>query len=143
MLKGAATLQCPLSNPGVSVCLRTSALRQPSSRKAWDGRQRKVTYAPRARTTPRKITRITEQVRLAYEALMGLDGREACSESQSAVILSALPQQLWQGVAVLDSRMRRSRNLPATMETAGEENTEAQKAGRTCTSSLGRLLLFR
>ena len=86
---------------------------------------------------------ITDLVRSVYETLMGLDGRKSCSESETAIILSALPQPYWEGVAKLDSRMRMSRNLPAMMGTAGEENADCQKAGRTCTSSLWQLLQFR
>ena len=86
---------------------------------------------------------ITDLVRSVYETLMGLDGRKSCSESETAIILSALPQPYWEGVAKLDSRMRMSRNLPAMMSTAGEENADCQKAGRTCTSSLWQLLHFR
>ena len=54
---------------------------------------------------------------------MGLDGRKSCSESETAIILSALAQPYWEGVAKLDSCMRMSRNLLAMMGTAGEENT--------------------
>ena len=86
---------------------------------------------------------ITDLVISVYETLMGLDGRKSCSESETAIILSALPQPYWEGVAKLDSRMRMSRKLPAMMGTAGEENAGCQKAGRTCTSSLWQLLHFR
>ena len=101
-------------------------------------------HGTRPRYRPNVV--ITEQERRAYEALMGSDGREPCSESESAIILSALPERFWEAVAELDNRMRMCRNLPATMDTAGEENAdnaEPQKAARTCTSSLVRHLLFR